>query len=604
MADRHLITSALPYVSGVKHLGNLAGSLLPADVHARFLRQAGKEVLFICATDEHGTPAELAAREADLPVAEYCERLHDLQADIYRRFGLSFDHFGRTSSASNRDLTQHLYRRLDAAGLIEERVIRQYFSPTDDRFLPDRYVVGTCPHCSNPRARGDQCEACTRVLDPTDLIRPRSTLSGADDLVLRDTRHLFLRQSALAPEIERWVKSQEEWPPIVIAIARAWLAIGLHDRCITRDLAWGIPVPRPGFEGKVFYVWFDAPIGYISATQEWANADPTRRDWCRWWWGEDAHREVRYVQFLGKDNVPFHAVSFPATLIGSGEPWKLVDIIKGFNWLTYEGGKFSTSEGRGIFTDAALEELPADLWRWWLVSNAPESSDTNFDFHRFAADVNADLADSFGNLANRLLSFAVTRFGEEVPFGGELGPVETEVACQLGKHLSALCGHHEGLQFRKAAAEVRAIWSLANAYAAASAPWTRLKSDPAGAAVAIRTALNLLGTSARVAWAFIPQTARRVLDALGEPDASLPGWPESGAAAIARLPAGRRLSRPEILFRKIDGAEVERLRKRFSGHSDDDARSETQAPWSRLPAACSSPEPSNGRLQDGVSHNL
>jgi methionyl-tRNA synthetase len=423
MADRHLITSALPYVSGVKHLGNLAGSLLPADVHARFLRQAGNEVLFICATDEHGTPAELAAREAGLPVAEFCQRLHDLQADIYCRFGLSFDHFGRTSSALNRDLTQHLYRRQDASGLIEERIIRQYFSPTDDRFLPDRYVVGTCPHCSNPRARGDQCEACTRVLDPTDLIRPRSTLSGADDLVLRDTRHLFLRQSALAPEIERWVKSQEEWPPIVIAIARAWLAAGLHDRCITRDLAWGIPVPRPGFEGKVFYVWFDAPVGYISATQEWANADPTRRDWRRWWWGEDAHREVRYVQFLGKDNVPFHAVSFPATLIGSGEPWKLVDVIKGFNWLTYEGGKFSTSEGRGIFTDAALEELPADLWRWWLVSNAPESSDTDFDFHRFAADVNADLADSFGNLANRLLSFAATRFGEEVPLGGELGPV-------------------------------------------------------------------------------------------------------------------------------------------------------------------------------------
>jgi methionyl-tRNA synthetase len=561
LINRHLITSALPYVSGVKHLGNLAGSLLPADVHARFLRQTGQEVLFICATDEHGTPAELAAHEAGLPVAEYCRRQHDLQADIYRRFGLSFDHFGRTSSARNRDLTQHLYRRLDAAGLIEERVIRQYFSPADRRFLPDRYVIGTCPHCGNPRARGDQCEACTRVLDPTDLIGARSAVSASDDLELRDTRHLFLLQSALAAEIERWVEAQTEWPKLVTAIARAWLAAGLQDRCITRDLAWGVPVPRPGFEGKVFYVWFDAPIGYIAATQEWADADPGRRDWRRWWWGDAARQAVRYVQFLGKDNVPFHAVSFPATLIGSGEPWKLVDVIKGFNWLTYEGGKFSTSAARGIFTDAALDALPADLWRWWLMANAPESSDADFAFDRFAAEVNADLADSFGNLANRLLSFAVARFDGAVPDGGEPGPAEADIARRLDAHLAALRAHHEGPRFRKAAAEVRAIWHVANAYAAASAPWTRLKSDPAGAAVALRTALNLLGVSARVAWAFVPTAAGRVLEALGEPDAALPAWPGSGAAAIALVPAGRRTAQCGILFRKIDATEAERLRR-------------------------------------------
>jgi methionyl-tRNA synthetase len=572
MPDRHLITSALPYVSGVKHLGNLAGSLLPADVHARFLRQAGKEVLFICATDEHGTPAELAARAAGLPVAEYCRRLHDRQADIYRRFGLSFDHFGRTSSARNHELTQHFYRRLDAAGLIEERPIWQYYSPTDGRFLPDRYVVGTCPHCGHPRARGDQCEACTRVLDPTDLTRPRSALSGAEDLDLRDTNHLFLRQSALAPEIARWVGGQKDWSPVASAIARAWLAAGLQDRCITRDLEWGIPVPRPGFGGKVFYVWFDAPIGYISATQEWANADPVRRDWRRWWLGEEARHDVRYVQFLGKDNVPFHAVSFPATLIGSREPWKLVDVIKGFNWLTYEGGKFSTSEGRGIFTDAALDALPADVWRWWLVSNAPESADTDFDFGRFAADVNADLADSFGNLANRLLSFAVTRFGGKVPAAGDASPAETEAGHRLAEHFDALRAHHEGLRFRKAAAEVRAIWSLANAYAAASAPWTRLHSDPIGAGIALRTALNLLGASARAAWAFVPEAATRVLDALGEPDSSLPDWPESGDAAIARVPGGRSVSLPGILFRKIDQTEVEHLRRRFAGNSGEAGR--------------------------------
>ena len=414
-----------------------------------------------------------------------------------------------------------------------------------------------------PKARGDQCDDCTRLLDPTDLIDPRSAVSGADDLELRDTRHLFLRQSALAPEIAHWVESQTEWPQLWSCRSPA---LGsppeLQDRCITRDLAWGVPVSaHRDFEGKVFYVWFDAPIGYIAATQEWADQDPHRRDWRRWWCGRSRAREVRYVQFLGKDNVPFHTVTFPAALIGSAEPWKRVDVIKGFNWLTYDGGKFSTSQARGIFTDTALEELPADVWRWWLTANAPESADTDFAFNRFAAGVNADLADSFGNLANRLLSFAVTRFAAEVPAGGTPGPVEAEAAQRIGDHLTRLRGHHEALQFRKAAAEVRAIWSFANSYAARSAPWTGLASDPSGAAPALRTSLNLLGTCARVAWAFIPETATRVLEALGEPDAHLPAWPDATAA----IPAGRTVSQPAILFRKLGAIDVERLTARFSG---------------------------------------
>jgi methionyl-tRNA synthetase len=567
MANRHLITSALPYVGGVKHLGNLAGSLLPADVHARFLRQTGAEVLFICATDEHGTPAELAARRAGLPIRAFCQSLHDRQADIYRRFGLSFDHFGRTSSARNRELTQHLYRRLDAAGLIEERQIRQFFSRADGRFLPDRYVCGTCPHCANPGARGDQCEACTRVLDPTDLLHPRSAISGAEDLVLRDTNHLFLRQSALVAEISAWVEGQTGWLAVVNGIARGWLGAGLQDRCITRDLDWGIPVPRPGFEGKVFYVWFDAPIGYIAATQEWADQDP-RRDWRDWWWGKAASEDVRYVQFLGKDNVPFHTVSFPATLIGSGEPWKLVDVIKGFNWLTYEGGKFSTSARRGIFTDAALDALPADTWRWWLTANAPENGDTDFDLDRFATEVNADLADSFGNLANRLLRFAAARFDGRVPAGGVPGAAEAAVADRLSTHLDALRAHHASLRFRKAANEVRAIWDLANAYATASAPWSRLRDDPVGAEVALRTALHLLEVSARAAWAIIPFAASRVLQALGAADAALPSWPEP--AGTGPVPDGQAVSCPDILFRKIDAVEVACLRQRFSGGAGQD----------------------------------
>jgi methionyl-tRNA synthetase len=365
-----LITSALPYINGVKHLGNLVGSLLPADVHARFRRQIGDEVLFICGTDEHGTPAELGAIEAGVDVRSYCDAQHAIQAEVYQRFGLSFDHFGRSSCRQNHALTQAFYQKLDAAGLIDERSVRQVWSPLDRRFLPDRYVLGTCPHCGFTTARGDQCDGCASLLDPTDLLQPRSALSGDTQLELRESRHLFLRQSLLVDRLDAWVGTRRGWPPFVAGLAKSWLSRDLRDRCITRDLAWGVPVPRPGFENKVFYVWFDAPIGYIAATQEWAEAerDSTRRDWSDWWW--QVH-DVRYIQFLGKDNVPFHAVSFPATLLGSGEPWKTVDVIKGFHWLTYDGGKFSTSRRRGIFTDAALDELPADLWRWWLIANPP-----------------------------------------------------------------------------------------------------------------------------------------------------------------------------------------------------------------------------------------
>ena len=350
---RHLITSALPYINGVKHLGNVVGSMLPADVYARFRRQQGDEVLYICATDEHGTPAEIAARSANLPVDEYCRKQHGIQAELGKRFHMSWDHFGRSSSPQNRELTQHLAARLDARGFIEERVTSQIYSAADGRFLPDRYVTGTCPRCDCDGARGDQCERCGTLLEPTELVRPRSTLSGSTDLEVRSTRHLFLRQSAFQDELRKWIEGQESWPQLTTSIALKWLDEGLRDRCITRDLEWGVPVDKPGFEGKVFYVWFDAPIEYIGATWEWALAGDSddRRDWRSWWF--DAS-DVTYTQFMAKDNIPFHTLSFPCTLMGSGEPWKLPDYIKGFNRLPYYGGKFSTSAGVCLFMVDAL----------------------------------------------------------------------------------------------------------------------------------------------------------------------------------------------------------------------------------------------------------
>jgi methionyl-tRNA synthetase len=548
---KFLITSALPYVNGVKHLGNLAGSLLPADIHARFRRQTGHEVLFLCGTDEHGTPAELAAQAAGLPVAEYCSRQHAIQADIYRRFDLSFDHFSRTSGAANRLLTQEIFRHLDAAGHIEPRLIRQAYSSTDKRFLPDRYVIGTCPHCGNPNARGDQCEGCTRLLDPDDLVSPRSAISGATDVEFRETRHLFLKLPAFEGRLRPWIETRRDWPPLVRSIALKWLDEGLKDRCITRDLTWGVAVPKPGFEDKVFYVWFDAPIGYIAAAVEWSEA-AGGRDWRAWWQGGD---DVHYVQFLAKDNVPFHAISFPATILGSGLPLKLPDIIKGFNWLTFEGGKFSTSGQRGIFTDAALTLLPADSWRWWLAANAPENADADFAFARFAEGVNKDLADTFGNLVNRCLTFAAARFDATVPEAGTAGAAEDKLAVELGTRLRRLRRHHEALALRKATEEVRSIWRLANAYLADAAPWTVIKDEPERAAAIVRTAINLVRIAALAGWPFIPSAAAEVLRSLGE-DVEFVPWVEDGKEALSAIPAGRRLCVPGLLFPKVAAGDL------------------------------------------------
>ena len=423
---RVLITSALPYINGVKHLGNLVGSMLPADVYARFQRARGRDTMFICATDEHGTPAELAALEAGQPVDVYCREWHQIQKDIAERFGLSWDYFGRSSSPQNHNLTQHFARALWKNGHLEVRMTRQVYSAADGRFLPDRYVIGTCPHCGYDRARGDQCENCTRVLDPTDLINPRSALSGSADIEVKDSAHLFLKQSEFVERLREWIDSKKNvWPSLVTSIAYKWLDEGLQDRGITRDLNWGIPVPDDiadgRLKGKVFYVWFDAPIEYIAATWEWADANGKGDAWRSWWY--DA-KDVRYVEFMGKDNVPFHTVGFPVTILGSGEPWKLVDELKGFNYINYDGGKFSTSGKRGVFMDTALEILPADYWRYYLMANAPEGSDSNFTWQHFAGVVNKDLADVLGNFVNRLTRFTVSRFDGKVPEGGSYGPEE------------------------------------------------------------------------------------------------------------------------------------------------------------------------------------
>ncbi|MEM7613770.1 MAG: methionine--tRNA ligase [Pseudomonadota bacterium] len=575
---RVLITSAIPYINGIKHLGNLVGSQLPSDVYARFMRARGHEVMHICATDEHGTPAEIAAAKAGLPVAEFCAQMWEKQDALAKGFGLAFDHFGRSSSQRNHRLTQHFAGRLADAGLIAEVREQMVYSPSDRRFLPDRYVEGTCPNCGYDSARGDQCENCTKQLDPTDLINPRSAISGATNLEVRETTHLHLRQSAMAEELANWIDSKTDWPILTTSIAKKWLTDGdgLQDRGITRDLDWGIPVKRgdhdwPGMEGKVFYVWFDAPIEYISATAEWADAN-AKGDaaWERWWRTDKGADDVRYVQFMGKDNVPFHALSFPVTILGSGEPWKLVDYIKSFNYLNYQGGQFSTSKGRGIFQDQALEILPADYWRWWLMANVPESSDSEFTWEVFQTGVNKDLADVLGNFVSRITKFCRSKFGEVVPEGGttaaEAGTstdADGHALCDtLQTHLGAYEAQMEAMEFRKAAGELRAMWAAGNEYLQRAEPWTKFKTDPEAAAQIVRLALNLVRFYGIVSQPFLPHTAATLAEAMETQDTA---WPTDVRRALSTLTPGHGFKTPEVLFAKITDEQREDWEQRFAG---------------------------------------
>jgi methionyl-tRNA synthetase len=541
--------------------------MLPADIYARFQRARGRDTLFICATDEHGTPAELAALEAGQPVEGYCREQHEIQKDVGSRFGLSWDFFGRSSSAENHQLTQNFARALWRNGHLEVRTTRQVYSRADGRFLPDRYVIGTCPHCGYERARGDQCENCTRVLDPTDLIRPRSALSGSAEIEIRDSAHLFLKQSAFAGRLREWIDSKkDEWPTLVTSIAYKWLDEGLQDRGITRDLAWGVPVPGDiaggKLKGKVFYVWFDAPIEYIGATWEWAVAHGKGDEWRRWWY--DA-KSVRYVEFMGKDNVPFHTVGFPVTLFGSGEPWKLVDELKGFNYINYYGGKFSTSGKRGVFMDTALEILPADYWRYYLMANAPEGSDSNFTWPHFAGLVNKDLADVLGNFVNRVTRFCAARFESKVPEGGSYGAEEEALAAELDRRISQYTDYMEAMEFRKSVAELRAIWVLGNEYLTKAAPWTAIKTDRNRAAVSVRMGLNLVHLFGHLSWPFIPDSAKKIHQAVMEAPGLIP-WPgEPMAEFLDGLTPGRDIHPPDVLFAKITDEQTAAWETRFGG---------------------------------------
>ncbi|MDR1636602.1 MAG: methionine--tRNA ligase, partial [Treponema sp.] len=405
---RRLITSALPYVNNVPHLGNLI-QVLSADAFARFCRLRGCETLYVCGTDEYGTATETRAAEEGVSPQELCDRYYAVHSEIYRWFGIGFDKFGRTSTPIQTEVTQDIFRKLDANGFIAEHTIEQLHCDSCGRFLADRYVLGSCPHCGYPGARGDQCESCGKLLDPTELKEPRCSSCGATPQ-LKSTKHLYIDLPRIKDRLEAWIERASGagfWANNAVQMTQAWIRDGLRERAITRDLKWGIPVPRPGYEKKVFYVWFDAPIGYISITGN-LGAETTK-DWrafVDYWW--KSPEEVELFQFIGKDNIPFHTVVFPSSLLGSGDNWTMLHHMSSTEYLNYESGKFSKTRGVGVFgTDVMETGIGPDIWRFYIFYNRPERADSLFTWKDFQEKVNGELIGNLGNLVNRTLSFVI-----------------------------------------------------------------------------------------------------------------------------------------------------------------------------------------------------
>jgi len=555
MAKKRLITSALPYVNNIPHLGNLI-QVLSADVFARFCRLAGYDTLYICGTDEYGTATETRALEEGITPKELCDRYYAVHTDIYSWFNIAFDRFGRTSIPEHTRITQDIFKGLDRNGYIREETTTQLFCEHCDRFLADRYVRGTCPHCGYEEARGDQCESCGKLLDPTELVSPACGVCGGTP-VLRETRHLYIDLPAIRPRLEAWMdRASVEgfWANNAVRMTRSWIRDGLKQRCITRDLKWGIPVPKEGFRDKVFYVWFDAPIGYISMTAAYTDA------WEDWWKNPD---NVELFQFLGKDNIPFHTVVFPSSLLGSGENWTMLHHMSSSEYLNYESGKFSKSRGVGVFgSDAKNSGIPADVWRFYIFYNRPEKSDALFSWKDFQEKLNGELIGNLANLVNRTLSFLIKNYGsvpEADPLPGFMDTV-TDYHRRITEHL-------ERAELRDAFREIFALSSFGNKTFQEAEPWKYIKNDPAKAAPLMRELVYLLRDLAVLTSPFIPETAEKIASFLGNPDIH---W-----ASLGDRSTELTVRRPEILFNRLEDKEVDAYRDRFAGKvKDRDAEKE------------------------------
>ena len=578
-----LITSALPYVNNVPHLGNIIGCVLSADVFARFCRSYGAETLFVCGTDEHGTTTEQKAIEEGISPEEVCEKYFKIHKDIYEWFGCSFDHFGRTSSKTNHEVAQDIFLKLDKNGYIREDSLVQMYDEEAGRYLPDRFVEGTCPKCGYESARGDQCDNCGEMLNPEDLLEPRSVLTGKTPEARTET-HLFMDLPKIKDELKAWIDSkarEANWSQNAVTMTEGWLRTGVKPRCISRNLKWGVPIPKEGHEDKVFYSWFDAPIGYIGITKH------DDQGWEGWWKNSE---NTELYQFMGKDNIPFHTIMFPSFLIGSGDPWTLLHQISSTEYLNYEDGAFSKSRGIGVFgNDAISSGIESDIWRYYLLINRPETSDTLFTWKDFQDKNNNELLANLGNFVNRTLTFIKNNHGSVIP-EPELNDDDKRFIESTAERIDKVTKLLSTISLKEALKEIMAISKSGNQYFQESQPWVAIKSEETSkrAETAMYVCANLVRRLAILIRPFMPEKSNAIARMLNLEEQ---GWDKLGQEHDV---SGHNIGEPEVLFRKLEDKEIESWKEKFSGNqktreeakkspdADPEAKKDTKKDFSML----------------------
>lgn len=545
---RHTVTAALPYANGPIHIGHLAGVYIPADIYVRYLRKKGADVVYICGSDEHGVPITIKARQEGVGPQQIVDKYHTLIKESFAAFGISFDVYSRTSAPVHHETAAGMFKRLYEKGVFIERESEQYYDETARQFLADRYITGTCPHCSYDKAYGDQCESCGTSLSPTELINPSSMLSG-NQPVMRSTRHWYLPLDRYEEMLQRWIlqSHKHDWKPNVYGQCKSWIDQGLKPRAVTRDLDWGVKLPLEGTEGKVLYVWFDAPIGYISATREWAQEKGT--DWEKYWKDPDS----KLVHFIGKDNIVFHCIIFPVMLHAAGS-YILPDNVPANEFLNLEGDKISTSRNWAVWLHEYLEEFPGkqDVLRYVLCAAAPETKDNDFTWKDFQARNNNELVAIFGNFVNRTVVLTHKYFDGMVPESGLLGAADKQTLESL-RAFPEIIGHNiEQYHFREALVQLMNLARMGNRYLTGEEPWKVIKEDPQRAATVLNVCLQICAGMAILSEPFLPFTARKLQMMLNIQPA---GWEDGGNTA--HLKAGHQINAAELLFEKIEDSQVQ-----------------------------------------------
>ncbi|KAH3671722.1 hypothetical protein OGAPHI_000427 [Ogataea philodendri] len=550
-----LITSALPYVNNVPHLGNIVGSVLSADLYSRYCKRRNYNALFVCGTDEYGTATETKALEDGVTPQELCDKYHAIHSDVYKWFQIGFDHFGRTTTPKQTEIAQDIFLKLNANGYLEEQVMKQLFCPVHKGFLADRYVEGECPRCHYEDARGDQCDKCGNLLDPFELINPRCKLDGHTPEP-RESNQIFLSLDKLEPDLRKWFEEAAEkgkWSKNSKTITNSWLKEGLQPRCITRDLVWGTPVPLEGYEKKVLYVWFDAPIGYISITACYTD------DWKEWWKNPE---HVQLYQFMGKDNVPFHSVVFPSSELGTKEDWTLLHHLNTTEYLQYEGGKFSKSRGIGVFgNNAEATGVSPSVWRYYLASVRPESQDSQFSWYEFVTKNNSELLANLGNFVNRLVKFVIAKYNGVVP---EFKTTDCEVYPTLKKDLDSLIKTYvddmEAVRLRKGLETAMMISARGNLFLQENKLDNSLYNDsPEKSDAVVAIGLNIVYLVSAVIAPYMPETSKQIEEILRVPELKIPDefdlWVEPGHC----------IGKAQYLFKRIDEKKIDEWKALYGG---------------------------------------